>query len=117
MKRWGRQGIFNLSVVSTVIIASCMIRQSEPVTQERFRPSHKKVVRGEQLYMAHCQKCHPAGEGGLGPAINSNPAPGFVKRFQMRHGLGVMPGFSKQELSKQDLKDISKYLKAWKHYD
>jgi mono/diheme cytochrome c family protein len=35
----------------------------------------------------------------------------------MRHGLGVMPSFSKEELSKQDLKDISDYLKAWKHYD
>jgi mono/diheme cytochrome c family protein len=67
--------------------------------------------------MMHCQKCHPGGEGGLGPAINPNPAPGFIKRFQMRHGLGVMPGFNKNEISKKDLKDISKYMKAWKHYD
>ena len=93
-----------------------MIRQSEPITQKAFTPKNKQVAHGEQLYMIHCQKCHPAGEGGLGPAINSNPAPGFIKRFQMRHGLGVMPGFSKEELSRQDLKDISKYLKAWKRY-
>jgi mono/diheme cytochrome c family protein len=66
--------------------------------------------------MAHCQKCHPGGEGGLGPALNSNPAPQFIYRFQMRHGLGVMPAFKKDEISKRDLKDISKYLKAWKHH-
>jgi len=66
--------------------------------------------------MAHCQKCHPAGEAGLGPALSSNPAPQFVKRFQMRHGLGVMPAFSKDEISSRDLKAISQYLKAWKRY-
>ena len=63
--------------------------------------------------MAYCQKCHPSGEAGLGPSINANPAPQFIKRFQMRHGLGVMPGFKKDEISKSDLHDISKYLKAW----
>ena len=73
-----------------------------------------RVVNGERMYMANCQKCHPNGEGGLTLAINSNPAPGFVKRFQMRHGLGVMPSFKRDEISKTDLKDISKYLAALK---
>jgi hypothetical protein len=56
------------------------------------------------------------GEAGLGPAVNSNPAPQFAKRFQMRHGLGVMPSFTKEVISKKDLHDISKYLKRWKAY-
>lgn len=64
----------------------------------------------------YLQKCHPAGEAGLGPAINSNPAPQFLKRFQVRHGLGVMPSFTKNEISTDDLRDISEYLKAWKRY-
>ena len=95
---------------------SCSVRRSEPLTGRNFTPANDKVVHGEQLYMANCQKCHPAGESGLGPSLNANPAPGFVKRFQMRHGLGVMPAFSKDELSHQDLKDIAAYLRAWKHY-
>jgi mono/diheme cytochrome c family protein len=61
-------------------------------------------------------KCHPAGEAGLGPAINSNPAPQFIKRFQVRHGLGVMPCFDNEEISAADLRDISKYLRNWKSY-
>jgi mono/diheme cytochrome c family protein len=64
--------------------------------------------------MIHCQKCHPGGEAGLGPSVNA--APRFVKRFQMRHGLGVMPSFTEDEISKGDLQDILKYLKAWKNY-
>lgn len=98
-----------------LVAASCSPRRSEPVKGRLFNPTNQEVAHGEKLYMAHCQKCHPGGEGGLGPGINANPAPGFVKRFQMRHGLGVMPAFSKKELSRNDLKDISSYMRAWKH--
>lgn len=113
--------INNFAVVMAIIVCStiftaCMIRKSEPVKQTSFIPSNTRVAHGEQVFMAHCQKCHPGGESGLGPAINSNPAPQFIKRFQMRHGLGVMPAFNKGEISKKDLHDISKYLRAWKHY-
>jgi hypothetical protein len=63
-----------------------------------------------------CQKCHPAGEAGLGPSVNANPAPQFLKRFQVRHGLGVMPAFNEEEISTAGLRDISKFMKAWKKY-
>ncbi|MHA4739127.1 c-type cytochrome [Dyadobacter sp. MSC1_007] len=99
-----------------LLATSCASRRSEPVKGRSFNANRSEVVHGEQLFMIHCQKCHPGGEGGLGIAINSNPAPGFVKRLQMRHGLGVMPAFSKKELSRSDLKDISSYMRAWKHY-
>lgn len=92
------------------------MRKSEPVKEKTFAPAHAQVQRGEAVYMAYCHKCHPAGEAGLGPAINSNPAPQFVKRFQMRHGLGVMPPFKRDEISRADLHAVSKYLRAWKHY-
>lgn len=103
-------------VVWGVIIAGCALRRSEPIKKEFFKPANASIANGEKMYMAHCQKCHPGGEAGLGPSINANPAPQFIKRFQMRHGLGVMPGFKRDEISKEDLRDISKYSKAWKHY-
>jgi mono/diheme cytochrome c family protein len=103
-------------VLTTVGFFSCASRKSEPIKGKEFNAQKGDIVNGEKVYMIHCQKCHPAGEAGLGPALNSNPAPQFVKRFQMRHGLGVMPGFTKNEISKEDLRDISKYLKAWKSY-
>jgi mono/diheme cytochrome c family protein len=103
-------------VLATVLAASCALRKSEPVKQKMFLPKNSEVARGEQVYMMHCQKCHPAGEAGLGPAINANPAPQFVKRFQVRHGLGVMPSFKQDEISRDDLRAVSKYMKQWKHY-
>jgi mono/diheme cytochrome c family protein len=99
-----------------VQMLSCSSRRSEPVKQKEFSSNSSSVKNGEKIYMIHCHKCHPAGEAGLGPAINSNPAPQFVKRFQMRHGIGVMPSFTKEEISKANLHDISDYLKAWKKY-
>jgi mono/diheme cytochrome c family protein len=109
--------IFTLLIVlQSVTMLSCGSRKSEPVKRKEFVGKNEGVVNGEKVFMMHCQKCHPGGEAGLGPALNSNPAPQFVKRFQMRHGLGVMPSFKKEEISKKDLKDISKYLRAWKKY-
>lgn len=107
--------ILGILLLSTVYL-SCASRKSEPVKQKEFDASTAAVANGEKVYMLHCQKCHPAGEAGLGPAINSNPAPQFVKRFQVRHGLGVMPSFKKDEISVDNLRDISEYLKKWKAY-
>ena len=105
-------------VISMIIclVISCISRRSEPIKRATFTPANESIANGERVYMANCQKCHPAGEGGLGPSLNANPAPQFIKRFQMRHGLGVMPAFSTAEISRSDLHDISGYLRAWKHY-
>jgi mono/diheme cytochrome c family protein len=108
--------IIFVALCSSIIICSCVSRKPEPLTKKEFIPANERIANGERVYMANCQKCHPGGEGGLGPAINANPAPQFIKRFQMRHGLGVMPSFKKNEISKGDLRDISKYLHAWKTY-
>jgi mono/diheme cytochrome c family protein len=103
-------------VFVSVLITSCVVRKAEPLTQKEFVPANDRVKNGQVVFMAHCQKCHPEAEGGLGPAISANPAPQFIKRFQMRHGLGVMPSFKKGEITKSDLHDISKFLHAWKTY-
>lgn len=105
-----------MTMVLAVVMASCALRKSEPVKEKYFNEQNSEVVRGEQVYMVHCQKCHPGGEAGLGPALNSNPAPQVIKRFQVRHGLGVMPSFKSNEISKSDLRAMSAYMKRWKHY-
>lgn len=115
-----KNSLIVLYLIVAFLLFSCLIgcsaRKSEPITQETFAPSKEDVKKGEEHFMHHCQKCHPGGEAGLGPSINAYPAPQFLKRFQVRHGLGVMPSFKKDEISKEDLRNISAYLKAWKHY-
>lgn len=105
-----------LFVLIVVFMCSCAIRRSEPVKQRNFVPENAAVAHGEQVYMSWCHKCHPSGESGLAPSLNSSPAPGFLKKFQVRHGLGVMPSFKANELSKNDLRDVIKFINAWKKY-
>jgi mono/diheme cytochrome c family protein len=73
---------------------------------------NEQAASGQVAFMEKCNRCHPGGEAGLGPALNDKPFPSFLKRFQVRHGLGVMPHFSKEELSDQQLDAILEYLKA-----
>jgi mono/diheme cytochrome c family protein len=109
-----------ISLVTVVLgssaLLSCASRKAEVIKGKSFIPANEHIANGQRVFMQYCQKCHPGGEAGLGPSLNSNPAPQLIKRFQMRHGLGVMPAFKKDEISKNDLRDISKYLRAWKHY-
>src|SRR5688500_3469453 len=97
-------------------IVSCAVRKSEPITGKQFVPANERIANGERVFMMHCQKCHPGGEGGLAPAINPNPAPQLIKKFQMHHGIGVMPGFKSEEILNKDLRDIIKFLKSCNHY-
>lgn len=62
--------------------------------------------------MAECHQCHPGGEAGLGPALNDKALPEFLKKFQVRHGLGAMPSFSDEKISSNQLEDLMEYLKA-----
>jgi mono/diheme cytochrome c family protein len=103
-----------LLFITVVAFVSCSIRHSEPITGKVVNTEDIRIKNGEVLYMTYCQKCHPMGEGGLGPAVNTMNVPRFVKRFQARHGLGVMPYFKKDQISKKDLHDISHYMGALK---
>jgi mono/diheme cytochrome c family protein len=67
---------------------------------------------GQQIFMKHCQQCHPGGEAGLGPAINNKPLPGFLIRFQVRHGYGAMPAFGEDQIASEDLVALLEYLHA-----
>lgn len=105
-----------ITSVCLLLLLGCASRRSEPIKREEFITDTAELKNGEKQFMRFCQKCHPAGEAGLGPSLNSNPAPSFVKRFQVRHGLGVMPAFDKDEISRDDLRDIVVFLRDWKNY-
>jgi mono/diheme cytochrome c family protein len=66
--------------------------------------------------MEYCQKCHPGGETGLGPALNNKPFPTFLQRFQVRNGLGAMPAFSPAEISASQLDDLLVYLSTLRQH-
>ena len=79
----------------------------EPVSIEN--PS---VANGQKVFMSYCHSCHPGGTAGLAPAINNKPLPGFLIRYQVRHGLGMMPAFKEDVISDKELDNLVAYLKV-----
>lgn len=106
----GKLMLYCCVAVVCSLLQHCSSRKTEPFVGALAL--NAQLEKGQTLFMNHCHKCHPHGEAGLGPAIN--PLPGFVKSFQIRHGVGAMPAFKKDEISKQDLKDLMAYLKGIK---
>lgn len=99
-----------LSVVVAGICAGChSTRRGEPITGPVPIPN-EKVAHGQQVFFKNCHQCHPGGEAGLGPALNNKPAPVCLMKMQVRLGLGAMPGFSKEQISPEELDDLMEYM-------
>ena len=94
-----------------ITLCGCSARRSEPISGP-LMSSSSEIQRGEIAFDQHCTRCHPGGERGLAPAINNKPLPGFLIKFQVRHGVGTMPAFSEQEIPDEELDALVKYLKA-----
>lgn len=95
-----------------VALGGCLhTRRTEPIAPPLVldRP---ELVRGEQVFYQHCHHCHPHGGTGLGPAFNNKPLPVFLMKFQVRHGLGVMPSFDEAKISSADLDALMAYIVA-----
>jgi mono/diheme cytochrome c family protein len=106
----GSRRIVAVLVVTLACGACTNARRRTPLAPP---PSlNQQAATGQVAFMEKCNRCHPGGEAGLGPALNDKPFPDFLKRFQVRHGLGVMPHFPKEELSDAQLDAILEYLKA-----
>ena len=99
-----------LIAVCAFTLACASARRREPLATPA--PLDVQAERGRAVFMANCHQCHPGGEAGLGPAINDKPLPEFLKKFQVRHGLGAMPSFSEQKISDEHLDDLMAYLNA-----
>jgi mono/diheme cytochrome c family protein len=105
------------NVALVMLVAVCLValacgaaRRREPLASPVALD--ERAERGRTVFMTNCHQCHPGGEAGLGPALNDKPFPEFLKKFQVRHGLGTMPSFSEQKISDEQLDDLMEYLKA-----
>ncbi|MFC6998661.1 c-type cytochrome [Rufibacter roseus] len=115
----------NLTLViwcmGVLLLQSCgSARRSEPIIGPLALQS-QQLENGRQVFMLNCQKCHPAGEAGLGPPINNVPLPGAALRFRVRSrafalGIGRMPSFKEHEISDEQLDDLVKYMKALRRH-
>lgn len=101
----------------TILLEGCgSARRGVPV-QPPVELTEEDDLRGRRVFMRFCNGCHPAGEAGLGPGLNNKLLPGFLIKFQVRHGLGVMPSFPDEVISDEELDDLAGYLIALRHID
>lgn len=107
-----------LLLLTTLVLTACLLvvagcgsaRRGVPVTGAHDLDDPELRL-GRRIFDAHCHQCHPGGTGGLGPALNNKPLPGFLIKFQVRRGLGAMPAFSDEEISDDELDALVAYLK------
>lgn len=114
-------GILILLIMNLFLSSCGTARRGEPIMGKMIEEG-KHVQRGELVFMENCERCHPGGEAGVGPAFNNVPLPGFAKRFRVRSkafalGLGRMPSFKKHEISKEELNDLLAYMRALRKND
>ena len=103
-----RAASVGLAVALLAAVACGAARRSAPLREPLTL--NAKAQQGQVVYMEKCNQCHPQGEAGLGPAINDKPFPDFLKKFQVRHGLGAMPSFPESEISDEQLSALMEYL-------
>ncbi len=104
-----------LALVSLEIVLGCgSARRSEPLRGPlSLDPAQS---RGQVAFFHRCNKCHPQGDAGVGPALNNKPLPDGAIRLQVRDGLGAMPSFSRQELPDTELEDVLRYLHVLRNH-
>lgn len=99
-------GLFLLLLLSNCGTARRGAPMFDPIDLE-----NQALAQGEKVYMSYCHMCHPGGTAGLGPAINNKPLPGFLIRYQVRHGIGMMPAFKEDVISDKEMDNLVAYLK------
>jgi mono/diheme cytochrome c family protein len=85
-------------------------RKSEPLSGPiQLSPEEQ---RGQKVFMRNCNECHPGGEGGLGPPLNSIALPEPAIKTKVREKTGNMPSFSETALPPDDLDKLVDYLET-----
>jgi len=88
-----------------------VVEEPDPRTADGGLVMTHSEVEGMKLFMKNCNRCHPGGEKGKGPSLNDKPLPNFFIHLQIRVGVGDMPSFKKDELSKENIQDIIAFVK------
>ncbi|MGK7391523.1 MAG: c-type cytochrome [Candidatus Cyclobacteriaceae bacterium M2_1C_046] len=106
------ENIRNCLIAGYIIIISITLNSCSsvpPYAEVKSMPTHE-LENGRILYNNYCATCHPNGGSGVGLAIINKPLPEFLIRFQIRHGIGVMPDFDEDVLKDEQVESIAEYL-------
>jgi len=71
-------------------------------------------ARGRTLFFAACNSCHPAGAAGIGKSVVESKFAGTGLARYVRNGGRVMPWFTSDRLTDQDVADILAFIQTLK---
>ncbi len=96
--------------LNTILVALFLVR----IAQAQDVASAQRIAAGKEAWDAKlCRRCHgDQGEGGYGPDLAGRSLSLGQFRRAIRQPWGVMPAFSEQALSEQNLADIAVYLSS-----
>ena len=104
-------GFMMIGLIASLVCVGCAdARRPNTVPSQTLR-RNPRLAEGQRVFMQYCNQCHVGGAAGLGPAINNKPLPGWLVKFQVRHGLGAMPAFGPRSISDSQLDDLVWYVK------
>lgn len=103
------------TILIAVITAGITCSAAAAQTAQSLGAPPGDAKRGEQVYKQQlCHACHgtvgQGGERGAGPKIYPNPFPYQAFVIQVRKPRLVMPPYTEQHVSDQDLADMYHYL-------
>ncbi|MFL5765791.1 MAG: c-type cytochrome [Bacteroidia bacterium] len=98
---------------------SCSARRIEK-DMTTSNSDNTQLEKGRIIFKTNCQKCHPNGESGVGPEINTIRIPGILIRARVRSRAfllwtGRMPQFSHKEISRKDMDALVVFVKELRH--
>lgn len=108
-------------IFSGLYFASCSTRRLKK-DKAGINELDSKIADGRLVFKNKCQKCHPNGEAGVGPALNDLKLPSFILRAKIRSRAtflwaGRMPSFNKHEISNVEMSALITYLKDMRKKD
>lgn len=104
-------GLIALSLLAALVPIGCAsARRPNTIPAQTLR-RNPRLAEGQRVFMQHCNQCHVGGAAGLGPSITNKPFLGWLVKFQVRNGVGVMPSFSPRHISDSQLDDLVWYVK------
>lgn len=103
-------------IPACICISGCNSRRIEK-DRSTSQTEDPKIMEGRLVFKNKCQKCHPGGEAGVGPEINTIRVPKFVLKARVRSRAfllwtGRMPQFDKHEISPKELNSLVTFIKV-----
>ena len=103
--------LIGLGIGAGSIAVGCSAARRANTIPSQTLQRNPRLAEGQRVFMQHCNQCHVGGAAGLAPAINDKLLPGWLVKFQVRHGLGAMPAFGPKHISDSQLDDLVWYVK------